>query len=136
MAANRQWSDLSQRTRGLLITAADVLNTYSAGDLTRVLREYGEEKFASRIAGAVVRRRETTPWTTSGPLVELLYEVIPAPAGIKPGFYYLAVSHAENFGENNNRNRRWRHPSCQLRKCGGRERPSGESVVGTSVILR
>ncbi|MDH2416708.1 16S rRNA (cytosine(1402)-N(4))-methyltransferase RsmH [Nocardioides sp. CER19] len=61
-------------------TAADVLNTYSAGELTRVLREYGEEKFASRIAGAIVRRRETTPWTTSGPLVELLYDVIPAPA--------------------------------------------------------
>jgi 16S rRNA (cytosine1402-N4)-methyltransferase len=61
-------------------TAADVLNTYSAGELTRVLREYGEEKFASRIAAAIVRRRETTPWTTSGPLVELLYDVIPAPA--------------------------------------------------------
>jgi 16S rRNA (cytosine1402-N4)-methyltransferase len=61
-------------------TAADVLNTYDARELTRVLREYGEEKFASRIAAAIVRRRETTPWTTSGPLVELLYEVIPAPA--------------------------------------------------------
>jgi 16S rRNA (cytosine1402-N4)-methyltransferase len=61
-------------------TAADVLNTYSAADLTRILRDYGEERFASRIAGAIVRRRETAPWTTSGPLVELLYEVIPAPA--------------------------------------------------------
>src|SRR4051812_36863636 len=61
-------------------TAADVLNTYDARELTRVLREYGEEKFASRIAAAIVRRRETTPWTTSGPLVELLYDVIPAPA--------------------------------------------------------
>ncbi|GAA1961422.1 16S rRNA (cytosine(1402)-N(4))-methyltransferase RsmH [Nocardioides panacihumi] len=61
-------------------TAADVLNTYSAADLARVLRVYGEEKFASKIAAAIVRRRETTPWTTSGPLVELLYEVIPAPA--------------------------------------------------------
>lgn len=61
-------------------TAADVLNTYSSAELTRVLREYGEEKFASKIAAAVVRRRETTPWTTSAPLVELLYEVIPAPA--------------------------------------------------------
>jgi 16S rRNA (cytosine1402-N4)-methyltransferase len=61
-------------------TAADVLNTYSAGDLARVLREYGEERFASKIAAAIVRRRETAPWTTSGPLVELLYDVIPAPA--------------------------------------------------------
>ena len=61
-------------------TAADVLNTYSAAELTRVLKEYGEEKFARKIAGAIVRRRETEPWTTSGPLVELLYAEIPAPA--------------------------------------------------------
>ena len=39
-------------------TAADVLNTYSAKELTRVLREYGEERFASKIAAAVVRQRE------------------------------------------------------------------------------
>ncbi|MEO9324672.1 16S rRNA (cytosine(1402)-N(4))-methyltransferase RsmH [Nocardioides sp. C4-1] len=61
-------------------TAADVLNTYSAGELTRVLRDYGEEKFARKIAGAIVRRRETTPFTTSAALVELLYDEIPAPA--------------------------------------------------------
>lgn len=61
-------------------TAADVLNTYSAKELTRVLREYGEERFASRIAGAVVRRREQAPFTTSARLVELLYAEIPAPA--------------------------------------------------------
>ncbi|WP_323792630.1 16S rRNA (cytosine(1402)-N(4))-methyltransferase RsmH [Nocardioides sp.] len=61
-------------------SAADVLNTYSVGDLTRVLRDYGEEKFARKIAGAVVRRRETTPFTTSAALVELLYAEIPAPA--------------------------------------------------------
>lgn len=61
-------------------TAADVLNTYSAAELTRVLRDYGEEKFARKIAGAVVRRRETTPFATSAALVELLYAEIPAPA--------------------------------------------------------
>ena len=61
-------------------TAADVLNTYPAGELTRVLREYGEERFASKIARAVVKRRETTPFTTSAGLVELLYAEIPAPA--------------------------------------------------------
>ncbi|MBC9732096.1 16S rRNA (cytosine(1402)-N(4))-methyltransferase RsmH [Nocardioides marmotae] len=61
-------------------TAADVLNTYSAGELTRVLRDYGEEKFAKKIAHAIVRRRESEPFTTSGPLVELLYAEIPAPA--------------------------------------------------------
>ena len=61
-------------------TAADVLNTYSAAELTRVLRDYGEERFARKIAGAVVRQREQAPFTTSARLVELLYAEIPAPA--------------------------------------------------------
>ena len=61
-------------------TAADVLNTYAVADLTRILREYGEEKFARRIAGAVVRERAREPFTTSARLVELLYAEIPAPA--------------------------------------------------------
>jgi 16S rRNA (cytosine1402-N4)-methyltransferase len=59
-------------------TAADVLNTYSVEELTRVLRDYGEERFARRIAEAVARRRERVPLRTSAELVELLYEVIPA----------------------------------------------------------
>jgi 16S rRNA (cytosine1402-N4)-methyltransferase len=61
-------------------TAADVLNTYPQGDLARVLREYGEERFAARIAAAVVREREREPFSTSGRLVDLLYDQIPAPA--------------------------------------------------------
>jgi len=61
-------------------TAADVLNTYTAAELTRVLREYGEEKFAKKIAHAVVRQREIEPFTNSARLVELLYAEIPAPA--------------------------------------------------------
>jgi 16S rRNA (cytosine1402-N4)-methyltransferase len=62
------------------ITAAEVLNTYEARDLTRILRDYGEEKFARKIAGAVVRERAKEPFTSSGRLVELLYAEIPAPA--------------------------------------------------------
>ncbi len=61
-------------------TAADVLNTYSAADLARVLSEYGEERFARKIAAAIVREREKEPFTRSGRLVELLYAEIPAPA--------------------------------------------------------
>jgi 16S rRNA (cytosine1402-N4)-methyltransferase len=61
-------------------TAADVLNTYSAKELTRVLREYGEERYAGKIAAAIVRQREHAPFTTSARLVELLYAEIPAPA--------------------------------------------------------
>ncbi|KRF36234.1 16S rRNA (cytosine(1402)-N(4))-methyltransferase RsmH [Nocardioides sp. Soil805] len=61
-------------------TAAEVLNTYSVPELTRVLRDYGEEKFARKIARAVAREREVEPFTTSARLVELLYAEIPAPA--------------------------------------------------------
>jgi 16S rRNA (cytosine1402-N4)-methyltransferase len=61
-------------------TAADVLNTYPEADLVRILRAYGEEKFARRIAAAIVRERAREPFTTSARLVELLYDAIPAPA--------------------------------------------------------
>ena len=61
-------------------TAAHILNTYPRAELTRVLREYGEERFASRIAAAIVRERDVEPFTTSARLVELLYREIPAPA--------------------------------------------------------
>lgn len=59
-------------------TAADVLNTYSHGDLARVLKSYGEERFAGKIASAIVREREKEPFSTSARLVELLYATIPA----------------------------------------------------------
>lgn len=60
------------------LTAAEVLNTYSHGDLAHVLSAYGDERFAGKIASAVLRERETEPFTTSGRLVELLYRTIPA----------------------------------------------------------
>ena len=62
------------------VTAADVLNTYEPAELVRVLREYGEERHARRIVDAVVRERAREPFTTSGRLVALLYDAIPAPA--------------------------------------------------------
>ncbi|MFM9378141.1 16S rRNA (cytosine(1402)-N(4))-methyltransferase RsmH [Gordonia sp. VNK21] len=60
------------------LTAADVLNTYDHGALARVLSEYGEERFAGKIASAVLRERAVAPFTTSARLVELLYDTIPA----------------------------------------------------------
>ncbi len=62
------------------LTAADVLNDYSAAELTRILRDYGEERFARRIADAVVAERAREPFTDSARLVALLYDAIPAPA--------------------------------------------------------
>ena len=61
-------------------TAADVLNTYAEAELARVLRTWGEEKFAGRIARAVVRERDAAPFTDSARLVELIRESIPAAA--------------------------------------------------------
>ena len=61
-------------------TAADVLNSYEPGELVRVLREYGEERHARRIVDAIVRERAKEPFTSSGRLVALLYDAIPAPA--------------------------------------------------------
>jgi 16S rRNA (cytosine1402-N4)-methyltransferase len=59
-------------------TAAHVLNTYSQGELERILREYGEERFAKRVASAVVHERAKEPFTNSARLVELLRSAIPA----------------------------------------------------------
>lgn len=62
------------------LTAADIVNTYDAPALTEILRRYGEERFASRIAAHIVRRRAQAPFSSTGELTELLYEAIPAPA--------------------------------------------------------
>jgi 16S rRNA (cytosine1402-N4)-methyltransferase len=58
-------------------TAAEVLNTYPARELATVLRRYGEERFADRIARRVVEAREVEPFDRSGRLVELLRAAIP-----------------------------------------------------------
>ncbi|MCB5182586.1 16S rRNA (cytosine(1402)-N(4))-methyltransferase RsmH [Streptomyces antimicrobicus] len=62
------------------MSAAEVLNTYPAGELVRILRAYGEEKQAKRIVAAVVREREKEPFTTSARLVELIRDALPQAA--------------------------------------------------------
>ncbi|MCF6746715.1 16S rRNA (cytosine(1402)-N(4))-methyltransferase RsmH [Blastococcus sp. KM273128] len=59
-------------------TAADVVNTYPPRELARVLRVYGEERFASRIAAAIDRERAREPFTGTARLAELVRESIPA----------------------------------------------------------
>ncbi|MDK6645238.1 16S rRNA (cytosine(1402)-N(4))-methyltransferase RsmH [Actinotignum timonense] len=61
-------------------TAADILASASVRELTRILREYGEEKIAHRIATAIVERRASAPFTRTGELVEIVRSSIPAPA--------------------------------------------------------
>jgi 16S rRNA (cytosine1402-N4)-methyltransferase len=59
-------------------TAADVVNTYPAEELARVLRDYGEERFARRIADRLVLEREGRPFTMTAPLAELVRNAVPA----------------------------------------------------------
>ena len=59
-------------------TAADVLNGYPESELRRVLREYGEERFAGRIAAAIVAQRARRPFETTAQLVDVVYHNVPA----------------------------------------------------------
>lgn len=59
------------------LTAEKVLATYSESELRRILREYGEEKLAGKIAKIIVSDRVDTPWETSDQLAAMLSRVIP-----------------------------------------------------------
>ena len=60
--------------------AAEIVNTLNEADLARILRRYGEEKWAARIAAHIVRYRSTQPIQTTGQLASLVKEAIPAAA--------------------------------------------------------
>ena len=61
-------------------SAYDVINTYSEEELRRILYEYGEEKFAPRIAARIVKERELAPIQTTNQLSELIKSAIPVAA--------------------------------------------------------
>ena len=61
-------------------SASDVVNAYPADELARVIADYGEEKFASRIAANIVKARETKKIETTGELVRIITDSIPAAA--------------------------------------------------------
>lgn len=62
------------------LTAAEIINTYTAADLTRIIRTYSDEKWASRIADFAVRARQNAPIETSEQLVDIIKAAIPASA--------------------------------------------------------
>ncbi|WP_328467097.1 16S rRNA (cytosine(1402)-N(4))-methyltransferase RsmH [Actinoplanes sp. NBC_00393] len=62
------------------VTAEEIVNTYEPGALVRVLRQYGEEKFAPRIVSAIVRERAKSRITSTARLAELVKDAIPAAA--------------------------------------------------------
>lgn len=61
-------------------TAADVLASADKAELTRILREYGEERFASRIAARILAARAAEPIERTGQLADIVRDAIPAPA--------------------------------------------------------
>ena len=60
------------------ITASEIVNTYAPGDLVRILRTYGEEKFATRIVENIVKERAKAPLNSTAQLATLVKESIPA----------------------------------------------------------
>jgi len=66
--------------RTAALDARAVVNTWSEGELRRILQEYGEERYAARIAAAIVRSREKKPIETTGELSGLVRGAMPAPA--------------------------------------------------------
>ena len=62
------------------LTAAEIVNTYNAADLTRIIRAYSDEKWASRIADFIVRSRANGRIETSEQLVDVIKAAIPASA--------------------------------------------------------
>ena len=64
------------RTQSL--TAGEIINTYEPGQLVRILRTYGEEKFATRIVESIVKQRAIAPMNSTTQLAEMVKEAIPA----------------------------------------------------------
>ena len=64
--------------RSQYLTAAQVVNEYAEDKLARVIRDYGEEDFAKKIAAAVVKEREREPITTTGRLAAIIKSAVPA----------------------------------------------------------
>ena len=62
------------------LTAYDIVNSFSEAEIKKIIFEYGEEKFAPRIASEIVRERETAPIETTDKLVEIIRKAIPMAA--------------------------------------------------------
>lgn len=66
-------------------SAAEIVNTWSDRELAQIFRRYGEERFSVPIARAIVRRRETEPFSRTAELVDTIKAAIPTPARFGEG---------------------------------------------------
>ena len=87
------------------LTAWDVVNIWPEEELKRILRDYGEERFAGRIAGQIVRTRTEKPIETTGELVEIIRQAMP-PAALrekqhpaKRSFQAIRIAVNDELGE-------------------------------------
>ncbi|MEO1226992.1 MAG: 16S rRNA (cytosine(1402)-N(4))-methyltransferase RsmH [Pseudomonadota bacterium] len=84
-------------------TAADIVNNADESDLIRILRDYGEERFARRVAKAIVAARGTAPVTTTGQLADIVRRAVPrSKDGIDPAtrsFQGLRIAVNDEMGE-------------------------------------
>ncbi|MCD7888381.1 MAG: 16S rRNA (cytosine(1402)-N(4))-methyltransferase RsmH [Oscillospiraceae bacterium] len=97
-------SDLDMRMSESGLSARDVVNTYSYEDLTRILFEYGEEKFAKSIASNIVKEREKGEIKTVGDLADIIRESVPAKVKreknpCKKTFQAIRIEVNNEFGE-------------------------------------
>lgn len=76
----RQNAPLDMRMSKSGITAADVVNSYSKEELTRIFRDYGEERFAGKIANKIVAKREKSPILNTLDLTDIINSCMPAAA--------------------------------------------------------
>ena len=77
--------DMRMDPIGTELTAAEIVNTWDARRLARLIRSYGEERYATPIARAIVRARHDGPIDTTQELVDVIKAAIPAPARFAGG---------------------------------------------------
>lgn len=106
-------------------TAADVLNRLSVHELARIFKEYGEERWAARIARFVVERRARRPFQTAGDLVETVKAAVPASARRRGGHPARRVFQALRIVVN----RELEELEAALRAAVRHLRPGGRLVV-------
>ncbi len=82
-------------------TAYDVINSYTADELTKIFFDYGEEKWSKRIAEFIVREREKKPLETTFELVEIIKAAIPAGARKEGGHPAKRIFQAVRIEVNN-----------------------------------
>ncbi len=97
-------SELDMRMSESGISAKDIVNTYSYEDLTRILFEYGEERYAKSIASNIVREREKSEIKTTGELSEIIRNSVPAKVRreknpCKKTFQAIRIEVNNEFGE-------------------------------------